>query len=181
MQAVQIDVVETVLERIPPEYRKIQYAMITFSDSLSLGIDMVLTSDASYIRSVITPLKKETYIQDGSFLAPSLRMALAMFRGSKNEYDHFKIIILMTDGIFNDPKEVEALVGRPFERENIIMFSLGFGDEKQDAYTIDPVSRTKIRNSSMNIDHNELKQISEYFENNSLRLVDAIGEKGKCL
>lgn len=179
MRLLHIDAVEAILEQISPEVRKIQYGIVSFHKTAITELD--ITSDKAKIDTVVSALKKRKDTQDGTFVLNGMKLATTMLRTSSNEFDHFKIIILMSDGQFNDNFEVQAWVNSSqFQKENILVYSLGYGDEVLDNSSFDPISRT-YRISFMNVFTTNLKSISQYFDINYIELVKTIHRKGKCL
>lgn len=174
------DAISVLVEGIVPEDTRIQFGIVSFGDIAR--IEIPLTSDYPYLLLSVEEYKKQNATGSTTTIIPGIQTARNMFEESKNDGEHLKIVIIISDGEIHDDYELGEFVDSISEMDNILFFSLGFAPE---VIPFDIKSPT-LRNlyiTYMNINDSLLIRISrgQYFQNNTFRLRDTIRKLGACL
>ena len=174
------DAVSTLVEGIPVEEHKIQFALVTFSDTAK--IEIPLTSDFEFLLRRVSDHKNALARGSTTRIIPGISRSIEILRGSDNKYDHLQIIVVISDGDIAEKETIGKYLEVLHQKENITFFSLGYGQEKDISDFFEVVSRTKV--TIMDVDDFILEKISgkeNYFRNDSKSLRDAIRKLGACL
>ncbi len=174
------DAISVLVEGIVPEDTRIQFGIVSFGDVAR--IEIPLTSDYPYLLLSVGEYKKQNATGSTTLIIPGIQTVRKMFEESKNDREHLKIIIVISDGEIHDDSELGEFIDSVSEIDNILFFSLGFAPENIPPDIRSPVLRNLFI-TYMEVNDSLLTRISNgnYFQNNTFRLRDTIRKLGACL
>jgi Mg-chelatase subunit ChlD len=172
--------VSVLIEGIPPEDTRIQFAVVSFGDIARTEIP--LTFDYPKLLLSVEEYKKKNATGSSTYLVPGIQLSRKILKDSENSVEHLRIIIVLTDGDIHDDEGLGEFIDSVSDSDGILFFTLGFGSEKIIPDIKDPLFRSMYL-SYMDINDSLLIRISngQYFQNNTFRLRDTIRKLGACL
>ncbi|MBP6925712.1 MAG: VWA domain-containing protein [Candidatus Pacebacteria bacterium] len=168
-------VAETLIEGIPPEQNKIRFGMISFADSHL--VDVYLTHAYDSLWKITNWYYTRKALGFETLIEPALALAKVLFEQPVS-YARYKILIIVSDGIWHD--EVIALA-RARELSEVygialIALSPALQEASLQVDVLTPRLPRKVK-------HEVLSKVSggAYFFNNVEALKEEIRKKGLCL